>query len=385
MSWFKKKDSPSIPPVNEPARLSASTGASVRRDPSPGPTSRSYNPSPSFANNDPYGRYQGTNNAGTQFTTPSGNSIGPSGPAPLRERYHRNNPVGDPYSHGRGGNLDQDRAELFSGYDPEKHKPSGKFTDGPSARDFPENMAPGADEDDEVEGIKKQTRALKQDSASATRNALRIAREAEETARNTLTRLGDQSEKLANTERHLDVSKGYVNRVEDKQDELKKLNRSIFIPAVTFNKDKKRLAQENKLFRRHEEEREEQEKAMRDIRESQNRIGQAQGYAGDNDDEEGISRGSGSGRFKTAEALAKRKDARQRFQFEATASDDELEDEIDDNLDEVGDTAKRLKALSTAMGQELDNQNRRLERLDNKTTNLDDKLHLGIRRFERFS
>jgi hypothetical protein len=53
--------------------------------------------------------------------------------------------------------------------------------------------APGEENDEDVEGIKKQTKYVKQESANSTRNALRLAREAEETARNTLSRLGDQS------------------------------------------------------------------------------------------------------------------------------------------------------------------------------------------------
>jgi len=47
--------------------------------------------------------------------------------------------------------------------------------------------------DDDVEGIKQQTRFIKQESVQSSRNALRLAREAEETARNTLVRLGEQS------------------------------------------------------------------------------------------------------------------------------------------------------------------------------------------------
>ena len=62
------------------------------------------------------------------------------------------------------------------------------------------------------------------------------------------------TEKLANTERHLDVSKGHSVRAEDKTDELKKLNRSIFRPAITFNKYAKRAAQEAKLQTRYESE-----------------------------------------------------------------------------------------------------------------------------------
>lgn len=49
------------------------------------------------------------------------------------------------------------------------------------------------EEDEEVEGIKQQLRFTKQESLASTRNALRIAQEAEETSRATLDRLGDQS------------------------------------------------------------------------------------------------------------------------------------------------------------------------------------------------
>ncbi len=73
------------------------------------------------------------------------------------------------------------------------------------------------------------------------------------------------TEKIANTERHLDVAKGHTNSREDNADEIKKLNLSIFIPAVTFNKENKRRQEDAKRQMRHEEEREEREKAMGDI------------------------------------------------------------------------------------------------------------------------
>lgn len=49
------------------------------------------------------------------------------------------------------------------------------------------------EEDEEVEGIKQQMRFVNQESLASTRNAVRIAREAEETARATLDKLGVQS------------------------------------------------------------------------------------------------------------------------------------------------------------------------------------------------
>lgn len=105
-----------------------------------------------------------------------------------RDKYSRGNGVGDIYSRG-DAQLDQDRNELFSGYNPAKSGGSGRFFDGGANRDVP----PGEENDEDVEGIKQQTRFVKQESVNSTRNALRLAREAEDVARGTLGRLGDQS------------------------------------------------------------------------------------------------------------------------------------------------------------------------------------------------
>lgn len=182
---------------------------------------------------------------------------------------------------------------------------------------------------------------------------------------------------MANTERHLDVSKGYSQRAEDKTDELRQLNRSIFRPVITFNKDAKRAAQEAKVQSRYEEEREEREKAMMDIRESQNRIGRAATYGRVEEEEELI---GGRSRMKSAEQLAAQKEQRKRYQFEANASDDELEDELDDNLDEISDMTKRLKALGMTMGEELDKQNGRIKRIEDKTVGLDQRIFSNTER-----
>ena len=192
MSWFKKKDAPVIPPVNEQARSDLlGTGPPSRRgatSPSPSHTHSSSSTYVASRDGDPYARP-----APDRYNSQGSDRGGlPSGPG--RDKYNRNNPVGDPYSRGNA-NLEQDRAELFAGYDREKHQPSGRFTDGLSREGPGGGMGNNGegDEEDEVEGIKKSTRFTKQESVNSTRNALRIAREAEETARNTLGRLGDQS------------------------------------------------------------------------------------------------------------------------------------------------------------------------------------------------
>jgi len=291
---------------------------------------------------------------------------------------YRPPPKNDVYSRGER-DLDTDRNELLGSYKPANR--SNRFADGAQPDS---NIGDGEEEDEET--IQRATRFTKQESVNSTRNALRIAREAEETGRNTLLRLGDQSEKIANTERHLDVAKGLSNKAEDRADELKKLNRSIFRPAITFNKDAKRRAQELKIQNRYEEEQEERERAMSDIRQTQNRVGQAATYGLNSQDEndEGImSPNSGPGyrssRVRTAEAMEQRK----RFQVNATASDDDMEDELDDNLEEISQATSRLKTLGLAMGQELDTQINRLERVDNKVGKLDNKIYNNTEKFKR--
>ncbi|KAF5314025.1 hypothetical protein D9611_006899 [Ephemerocybe angulata] len=359
MSWFKKKDHNAIPAVPQPS--------------APAPGAPRYTPQTYVPSRDA-GLYDSVGYTTQQQRAAGGSAEPQLDSNAFGDRYGRNRGIGDPYSRA-GGEADNDRNELFSGYNPQKAG-SGRFFDGPNVEGS--GNPPGQETEEDIEGIKTQTRYVKQESVNSTRNALRLAREAEETARNTLGRLGDQSEKLANTERHLDVSKGYSARAEDKTDELKQLNKSIFRPVITWNKDAKRAAQEAKIQSRYDEERDEREKAMMDIRETQNRLGKATSYGEDQDNLLG-----GSRRMKTADQLNARKEQRKRFQFEATASDDELEDELDDNLDEVGDAVKRLKALGMTMGQELDSQNERITRIEGKTVGLDNRIFRNTERLKK--
>ncbi|KAJ3725655.1 protein transporter SEC9 [Lentinula guzmanii] len=408
MPLFKKNKN-LIPPVE------SSVSSSSPRSKSPSVLSKSSLPSYRSNASTYVASRDGDPYSANESVPPSSNipdqaSYDDSG-ASYADRYRRGNAVGDVYSRG-GAQLDQDRSELFAGFNPQKSG-SGRFFDGPGAGRDP---APGEENDEDVEGIKTQTRFIKQESVNSTRNALMMARQAEETARGTLSKLGDQSgpchhlifmwfvllitsitESLANTERHLDLAKSHGQRAEDKTDELKQLNRSIFRPVITFNKDAKRRAQEAKIQDRYEEERLERERTMMDVRETQNRLGRAATYGRGNDDEnllyngppggtaeESIA-GGGSGRFRKSEQQRTRnREMNSRYRFEATASDDELEDELDENLDEISDVTKRLKALGAAMSQELDTQNSRIDNITSKTDGVDMKLANLTRRQKKF-
>ena len=189
MSFFKRKDKSEIPPVasEQAARNELFGSRSNSSSPRPPPSYRSdaaYVPS---RDGDPY-----SSNAPRQAFT---------------DRYTKSDSVGDVYSR-TGRDVNQDRSELFSGYKPREGGGSGRFfNDGPAAR--PEPTA-GEENEEDVEGIKQQLRFTKQESVNSTRNALRLAREAEETARNTLNKLGDQSGACMSVIHNIDLTRVFV-------------------------------------------------------------------------------------------------------------------------------------------------------------------------------
>jgi hypothetical protein len=165
--WKNKSEKTLIPPVIEP------------RSEYPSSTRSTYSSASTYVasrDGDPY-------NSGSSSIRPDPSS------ASINDKYNRNQSVGDKYTRGQG-ELERDRDELFSGYNPEKAGSGARLFDGPTPRKEP---PPGEEDEEDVEGIKSQTKYVKQESVNSTRNALRLAREAEETARGTLGRLGDQS------------------------------------------------------------------------------------------------------------------------------------------------------------------------------------------------
>lgn len=72
-----------------------------------------------------------------------------------------------------------------------------------------------------------------------------------------------------------------------------------------------------------------------------------------------------------------------RYQFEASNSDDELEAELDDNLDEIAGLTSRLKILATTAGKEIDAQNKHLDKVSGKVDNLDDKILMNTQYLKR--
>jgi len=219
-----------------------------------------------------------------------------------------------------------------------------------------QQQAEQGDEED-VEAIKQEIRFTKQESLSSTRNAIRIASEAEETGRNTLTRLGGQSEKLSGIERNLDVSAAHARIAEDKARELKKLNRSMFAVHVSnpFNSRSRAEEEEQKIIERHEMEREERERNRKYAYDSTQRVNSALNKPGTGrrpkmNDERGRSGIVG----------------RSAFSFEADEEDVQMEKDIDANLSTLSDITSRLKGLALATQTEIDAQNKKLDQIADK-------------------
>lgn len=278
------------------------------------------------------------------------------------------------YSRGRYDDDTGDRKDLFKGAPAEK--PSRYDRYGERRRDEDDfGQTQEMDEEEEVEGIKSSIRYTKQESLATIQNSLAIGRRAEETASRSLLMLGEQSEKLAGSERHIDMASAHSDIAAEKTAELKALNRSIFRPAVgnPFTKQKKKEAYERQITARHEKEREERDQNRKFMYETQQRVGDAI---------------EGRGKFKSSTSSqggppGRNLAQRARYQFEADSEDDELEDGIDQGLDELHGVAGRLKNLAIAMGDEVNVSNKKIDQLVNKTERVDTKLHLGTHKLSK--
>ena len=140
-----------------------------------------------------------------------------------------------------------------------------------------------------------------------------------------------------------------------------------------MNKAAKRDREERRLLDRHNAEKSEREEIRREQYESRQRIDGT--FQQMDRDAENVAGARARARARGAE--------RSRYQFEATESDDEVEDEIDTNLDELGGLAGRLKMLSTAMGSEVDAQNKKLGKVSGKVDVLDNNVVRSTQRLAR--
>lgn len=211
------------------------------------------------------------------------------------------------------------------------------------------------EEEQEVQAVKQDIRFMKQGDVASTRNALRIAAQAEETSRETLARLGAQGEMIHNTEKNLDVA-GVEGRIADeKARELKTLNKSMFAVHVSnpFTSAQRKRDRDQRIMDNHRQVRDAQAGTRSEAYKTNQRMEQTFREIERED-------------RKTNKPYKASVTERAKYQFEADSEDEAMEDEIEQNLNLIAGASGRLNLLAKATGRELDEQNRHLERIMGK-------------------
>ncbi|KAG0162890.1 Protein transport protein S9 plasma membrane t-SNARE [Apophysomyces sp. BC1034] len=217
------------------------------------------------------------------------------------------------------------------------------------------------EEDQEMARLKQQIRNVKQDTLESTRNTLQRLHEAEGAAGNTLSMLGEQSDQIANVHRHVNLSKVESDKAAVQAEELKQLNRSIFIPKNPFRK-KKPTEELEALKQDLAEKTAERDKIRQFEYESHVRLDKAQRHA------EHAATNAAHHDYERSEADKKR------YQFEADAEDDTVEDEISQNVGLMGNMLSNLQNKARVMGEEIDSQTKHLTRVTKKVDPISEKL-----------
>ncbi|ONH67432.1 Protein transport protein SEC9 [Cyberlindnera fabianii] len=230
------------------------------------------------------------------------------------------------------------------------------------------------EEDEDVEQIKGQIRFTKQESVASTRNTLRMAREAEESGKNTMGVLGAQAETLYNTERNLQLAEAQDKMAKEKVAQLHHYNRNILKPGMKnpFTKNARLRAQEERLKQDRIEFKLEQQRQRSELNGSTQRAKMAI------DDADGMGQ-SIADKYRRE----KIKEQAKQYQFEADSEDDEMENEIGENLDEIGRIAGRLKGLAVTQGKEIERQNASLRNIEEQADKLDVNLHVNAANLRR--
>lgn len=227
-------------------------------------------------------------------------------------------------------------------------------------------------EEEEVQAIKQEMRFVKQGDVASTRNALRVAAQAEEVGRETLARLGAQGERIHDTEKQLDVATIENRLAQEKARELKTLNKSMFAVHVSnpFTKAARRRERDERIINTHRDERQMREGTRTEAFKTQQRMDRTF-----RDIEKEASQSVGRQKKNMTE--------RAKYQFEADSEDEAMEDEIEQNLNLIHGASGRLNGLARATARELDEQNRHLERIAGKSDFVDDQIVMNKATLDR--
>ncbi|KAL7628587.1 Protein transport protein S9 plasma membrane t-SNARE [Parahypoxylon ruwenzoriense] len=225
-------------------------------------------------------------------------------------------------------------------------------------------------EEAEVGEIKGEIKREKLATAQTAENTARIGQQTVELASQTLARLGAQAERLNNTESLIDRGSFSSREAEEQTKKLRSLNRSMFAVHVSnpFTAKKRTAEMEQRVL--------DQNRADRELRESTRKDGFV-----------------GNQRMETAfrQVEASKKDAvwqrpsaaeKSKYTFEDDDEDEEVEERIDSNMESTAKSVSQLKTLAHLLGDEIDSQNKVIDRIGNKSDKLNDATAVQVRRLQ---
>lgn len=208
------------------------------------------------------------------------------------------------------------------------------------------------EENQDVDAMKEDIQSAKKETAESSSNAAQAAHRAEDVGQHALGRLGAQGEKIHETEKNVDLAESEGKVGTDNAAELERENRTMFARLRPRTK-KSREKEERKILERHQQEREQREATRREASESHKRM---EGHKQNVD------------KTKPAQDGAIDFGERSKYQFEPDKEDEKVEDEIDENLGNLQNATSRLGGLAKATGDEMNSQNRDIDRVAEKVS-----------------
>ncbi|KAJ1997426.1 Protein transport protein S9 plasma membrane t-SNARE, partial [Coemansia thaxteri] len=207
------------------------------------------------------------------------------------------------------------------------------------------------DDDEDVDTIKSRITQVKKDTLDSTRNSLRTLEQTEKVGTATLEKLGQQSEQLNRIDRTLEMTNIQAeNSIEDTS-KLRTLNKSIFHVHVKnpFSGKARREKELVKLQAEQERVRLADERKSKNDIDSRKRVQQFTDPNGLHRYTSPAGRMNANGDIVATSQMSESE--RSRYVFEG--EDEDIEDEINSNLGQIGSAVGRLKELSIATRNEL--------------------------------
>ncbi|KAJ2833013.1 Protein transport protein S9 plasma membrane t-SNARE [Coemansia erecta] len=319
----------------------------------------------SYSKGGSYGSYGKSSSYGNDSQSSQSSSRGPPG----REQYKR-----EESSSGRSSSHPQPASgrSAYGKYEPS----SGRLNNSSNIRSHASNSraAPSSryqtsadmGSDEEYDSIKSQVQRVKQDTLETTRNSKRTLEQTDKIARETLVKLGQQTEQILNVDRKMEDTMVRAEDSVDKSHRLQVLSGSIFRPHVKNPFTRKKRTEEKlaKLEAQRQDALRANERNTSDIHAAHRRVDKLTNPNGHHNGQP-AGRMDASGRIVSGPQRSRS----ERSRYMLDDEDPDVEDEINNNLDDIGNSVGMLKKMSLAVRAELKAQEDPLNRIrDNADT-----------------